>query len=135
MKNRLLVIFLFLLSDNLYALTDTDIAVSQGPGGTSKVRDFDNCGATINTTFPTYAPAINPDSAVRVAKGDITGDGIPEIVGTYGGSLATPANSTVKIFSQTGILLTTFNDWSKAWFTIDRDQVKRVDDFLLRGEI
>ena len=91
------------------------IIAGQGSESVSEVTDIDGCGSTVNAAFTTFGSSANPDGTVRVAKGDVTGDGVPEIVvGTYGGTLSTPANSLVKVFSQTGTLITTLKTFNSA---------------------
>jgi hypothetical protein len=53
-------------------------AVGEGPGGSPTVKVYSGLGGALTQTITAYAPAFA--SGVRVAVGDLTGDGIPDIV-------------------------------------------------------
>ena len=84
-------------------LAKSDIAVGQGPDSSSYVRDF-NFNGTLKGTFQAFGLG-NPNGEVSVAKGDVTGDGIAEIVV---GQRSIGASSYVRVSSEDGTPLWTF---------------------------
>ena len=55
-----------------------EIVTGAGPGGAPHVRAFDGFGGALPTSFYAYAPSF--PGGVRVAAGDIDGDGKAEII-------------------------------------------------------
>ena len=81
-----------------------DVVAGQGPGAASYVRDFNALNGSIWKTFKAFGPG-NANGEVSVDKGDVTGDGVPDIVV---GQRSMGASSYVRVFSQNSTLLWTF---------------------------
>ena len=81
-----------------------DVVAGQGPGAASYARDFNALNGNLLKTFKAFGPG-NANGEVSVAKGDVTGDGVPDIV-VVQRSLG--ASSYVRVFTQDGGLLWTF---------------------------
>ena len=81
-----------------------NVVSGQGPGAASCVRDFNALNGNIWKTFKAFGPG-NVNGEVSVANGDVTGDGIPDIVV---GQRSMGASSFVRVFAQDGTLLWTF---------------------------
>ena len=82
-----------------------DVVAGQGgAGAASYVRDFNGLKGNIWNTLKAFGPG-NVNGEVSVAKGDVTGDGILDIVV---GQRSMGASSYVRVFTQDGALLWTF---------------------------
>jgi len=99
------------LGSGTMSIVDTlakgDIAVGQGPGSSSYVRDF-NFNGTLKSSFRAFGPS-NTTGEVSVAKGDVNGDGIADIVVGQRGS-----DSWVKVLEADGTLLWKFRAFGPA---------------------
>jgi len=90
-------------SQRICATNPNDIAVAQGPGSVSYAKDFSYNGSLL---LPLKAfGGANPTGELSIAKGDVTGDGVPEIVV---GQRSSGASSWVKVFAEDGTLLRNF---------------------------
>ena len=81
-----------------------DVVSGQGPGAASYAKDFNALNGRLLKGWKAFGPG-NVNGEVSVAKGDVTGDGIPEIVV---GQRSMGASSFVRVFTQDGALLWTF---------------------------
>ena len=81
-----------------------DVVAGQGPGAASYVRDFHALHSSTLKTWRAFGPG-NANGEVSVDKGDVTGDGKPEIVV---GQRSMGASSFVRVFKKDGTLLWTF---------------------------
>ena len=93
--------------NNEYECEEEDkysVVAGQGPGAASYVRDFGALKGSLWTTLKAFG-AGNFNGEVSVDIGDVTGEGIPEIVV---GQRSMGASSFVRVFTQNGILLWTF---------------------------
>ena len=81
-----------------------DVVAGQGPGAASYTRDFSALNGILWLTLQAFGPG-NANGEVSVAKGDVTGDGILEMVV---GERSLGASSYVRVFNQDGELLWTF---------------------------
>jgi len=83
---------------------DYGVIVGQGPGADSYTKHFNALKSNLWNTFKAFG-AGNENGEVSVAIGDVTGEGIPEILV---GQRSMGASSYVKVFMQDGKLLWTF---------------------------
>ena len=93
--------------NNEYECEEEDkhsVVAGQGPGAASYVRDFSALKGSLWTTLKAFG-AGNFNGEVSVDIGDVTGEGIPEIVV---GQRSMGASSFVRVFTQNGVLLWTF---------------------------
>ena len=81
-----------------------DVVAGQGPGADSYVRDFNSFNGNLWCNVKAFGPE-NANGEVSVDKGDVTGDGFPDIVV---GQRSLWASSYVRVFSQYGTLLWSF---------------------------
>jgi hypothetical protein len=93
----------FVATGNLDGDAPDEVVTGAGPSGGPHVRTFETNGSLLNNGFFAYEPGFT--GGVRVAVGDVDGDGADEIV-------TAPASgrvATIKVFSSTGALETSFN--------------------------
>ncbi len=97
-------------SQRICAANPNDIAVGQGPSSVSQAKDFSYSGSVL-ASFQAFTSG-NPNGELSVAKGDVTGDGVPEIVV---GQRSSGAKSRVAVFAEDGTQLLGF----KAFGTVN----------------
>ena len=85
-------------------IVPVDVITGQGPAAASYVRDFHALHSSTLKTWQAFGPD-NANGEVSVAKGNVTGDEIPEIVV---GERSLGASSYVRVFNKDGVLLWTF---------------------------
>ena len=81
-----------------------NVVAGQGPGADSFIRDFNSFNGNLWCTLKAFGPE-NASGEVSVDKGDVTGDGVPDIVV---GQRSMGASSYVRVFRQDGTLLWNF---------------------------
>ncbi len=79
-----------------------DIVTGTGTGGAPTIGTFNGLDGTSLGTFPAFDPSFT--GGVRVAVGDVTGDGVPEIIACPGPG----APPTVKVFTPKGTEVDSF---------------------------
>ena len=91
--------------DGIGDACDTFFAAATGPGGGSMIRVFDGAGNVVSQ-FAAFLPSDNPTGEVRLAAGDVNGDGVDEIVAAAS-STSHPGYVPVNIFSGRGRFIKT----------------------------
>jgi hypothetical protein len=95
----------YVASGKTSALPSDNIVVGPGPGGSPNVRVFTG-GGTMLSSFQAYSPGFT--GGVRVATGDVDGDGVDEIITAPGPG----GGPNVRVFRQNGTLIGNFMPYS-----------------------